>query len=43
MDFFAPMESFNLIGMFQNPMMLFMGVTVVLALAVPYLMVRIAL
>ena len=39
-DYYVPKESFNLIGMFQNPMMMIMLFTGVMVLAMPYLMVR---
>jgi hypothetical protein len=38
--YFTPKESFNLITMFSNPMMLMLVVSVVLMLGMPYLMVR---
>ena len=38
-DYFVPRESFNLLGMFQNPMMLMMVFTGVMVLAMPYIMV----
>ncbi|KAI0793428.1 hypothetical protein C8Q75DRAFT_731154 [Abortiporus biennis] len=37
-DYFIARESFNLIGMFQNPMMMIMLLTGVMMLAMPYLM-----
>ncbi|KAJ3476668.1 hypothetical protein NLI96_g11001 [Meripilus lineatus] len=37
-DYYVPKESFNLIGMFQNPMMMIMLFTGVMVLAMPYLM-----
>ncbi|CAL1695997.1 unnamed protein product [Somion occarium] len=37
-DYYTPQESFNLVGMFQNPMMLLMLGTGVLMLAMPYIM-----
>jgi hypothetical protein len=37
--YFVPRESFNLVGMFSNPMMMMMVVTAVLMLAAPYMMV----
>lgn len=40
-SFFVPIESFNLMGMFQNPMMLLMGVTAIIAIGAPYLLVRV--
>jgi predicted Co/Zn/Cd cation transporter (cation efflux family) len=39
LDFFVPEASFNVMGMFQNPMMLMMGVTAVVVLGLPYLLV----
>lgn len=39
LDFFVPEASFNVMGMFQNPMMLMMGVTAIVVLALPYLLV----
>jgi hypothetical protein len=39
--YFVPRESFNLIGMFQNPMMLLMVLTGVMVFAMPYITVRI--
>jgi hypothetical protein len=38
--YFVPRESFNLVGMFQNPMMMIMVFTGVLMFAMPYIMVR---
>ncbi len=38
-DYYIPRESFNLIGMFQNPMMMIMLFTGVMVLAMPYIMV----
>lgn len=37
--YFIPRESFNLVGMFQNPMMMIMVFTGVLMFAMPYIMV----
>jgi hypothetical protein len=37
--YFVPRESFNLVGMFQNPMMLIMVFTGVMMFAMPYIMV----
>ncbi|EIN13522.1 hypothetical protein PUNSTDRAFT_129200 [Punctularia strigosozonata HHB-11173 SS5] len=37
-DYFVERESFNLVGMFQNPMMMMMAAAGVLMLATPYLM-----
>ena len=39
LDFFVPEASFNIMGMLQNPMMLMMGVTAVVVLGLPYLLV----
>jgi len=36
--YFIPRESFNLVGMFQNPMMLIMVLTGVMMFAMPYIM-----
>jgi len=36
--YFKPRESFNLFGMFQNPMMMIMLLTGVMMLAMPYIM-----
>jgi len=36
--YFVPRESFNLVGMFQSPMMLIMVFTGVMMLAMPYIM-----
>jgi len=36
--YFVPRESFNLVGMFQNPMMLIMVFTGVMMFAMPYIM-----
>lgn len=38
-QFFVERQSFNALSMLQNPMMLMMGVTGVLVLAMPYIMV----
>ncbi|KAL0950973.1 hypothetical protein HGRIS_007721 [Hohenbuehelia grisea] len=38
LDYFVPHESFNLVGMFQNPMMIMMVLAGVMMLATPYLM-----
>ncbi|KAG8850207.1 hypothetical protein FRB91_009276, partial [Serendipita sp. 411] len=38
LSFFTPEESFNILGMLQSPMVLMMGITGLLVLAVPYLM-----
>ncbi|PVF97609.1 hypothetical protein CPB86DRAFT_706721 [Serendipita vermifera] len=38
LDFFIPKESFNLLGMLKNPMMLMMIVTAGMVMGVPYLM-----
>jgi hypothetical protein len=35
--YFSPHESFNLVGMFRSPMMMIMGLTGVLMLAMPYI------
>ncbi|KAG1826142.1 uncharacterized protein BJ212DRAFT_1511301, partial [Suillus subaureus] len=35
--YFSPRESFNLLGMFQSPMMMIMALTGVLMLAMPYI------
>ena len=40
-DFFAPRQSFNLLAMFQSPMMMIMVVGAVLVLAMPYIMVSV--
>ena len=40
LDFFVPEASFNVMGMLQSPMVLMMGVTAIVVLAVPYLLVR---
>ncbi|KAH8102590.1 hypothetical protein BXZ70DRAFT_929163 [Cristinia sonorae] len=37
-DFYIPRQSFNILGMFQNPMMLMMGFTGIMVLAMPYIM-----
>ncbi|EIW86556.1 hypothetical protein CONPUDRAFT_95162 [Coniophora puteana RWD-64-598 SS2] len=37
-NYFTPHESFNLLGMFQNPMMLIMVLTGAMMLAMPYIM-----
>ncbi|KAG9314520.1 hypothetical protein JVU11DRAFT_5317 [Chiua virens] len=37
-SYFKPRESFNLLGMFQNPMMLIMVLTGVMMLGMPYIM-----
>jgi hypothetical protein len=39
-SYFVPRESFNVVGMFQNPMMLIMVFTGVMMFAMPYIMVR---
>lgn len=39
-NFFIPPQSFNIVGMFQNPMMLMMVFGGGMMLAMPYLMVR---
>lgn len=36
--YFSPRESFNLLGMFQSPMMMIMALTGVMMLAMPYIM-----
>jgi hypothetical protein len=36
--YFIPRESFNLVGMFQNPMMMIMAFTAVMMFAMPYIM-----
>lgn len=41
-EYFIPREGFNLIGMFQNPMMLMMGFAAVMMLGMPYIMVSAA-
>jgi hypothetical protein len=38
--YFSPRESFNLLGMFQSPMMMIMALTGVMMLAMPYIMVN---
>lgn len=38
--YFVPRESFNLVGMFQNPMMMIMVFTGIMMFAMPYIMVR---
>jgi hypothetical protein len=38
--YFVPRESFNLLAMFSNPMMLMMLFAGVMVLAMPYLMVK---
>ncbi|TCD63996.1 hypothetical protein EIP91_004698 [Steccherinum ochraceum] len=37
-DFYVPRQSFNILAMFQNPMMVMMVFTAVMVLAMPYLM-----
>ena len=41
-DYFVPPQSFNILGMFQNPMMLMMVGVGAMALLMPYLMVSLA-
>jgi len=41
-DYFIPQESFNIVAMFQNPMMVLMVFAGVMVLAMPYIMVRVA-
>jgi hypothetical protein len=41
--YFVPRESFNVVGIFQNPMMMLMVFTGVLVFAMPYIMVRLYL
>lgn len=38
--YFVPVDSFNLVAMFQNPMMLMLLFGGVMVIAMPYLMVR---
>ena len=39
-EYFIPKQSFNLMGMLQNPMIMMMGAVGVMAIALPYMMVR---
>lgn len=39
-EYFVPKQSFNVMGMLQNPMMMMMGVVGVMVVAMPYMMVR---
>jgi ER membrane protein complex subunit 7 len=39
-EYFVPKQSFNIMGMLQNPMMMMMGVVGVMVVAMPYMMVR---
>lgn len=38
-EYFSPRESFNLLGMFQSPMMMIMVLTGGMMIAMPYIMV----
>lgn len=42
-DYFVAQESFNVLGMFQNPMMMLMVGAGVMVLVMPYIMVRFVL
>lgn len=39
-EYFVPKQSFNVMGMLQNPMIMMMGVVGIMVVALPYMMVR---
>ena len=39
-EYFVPKQSFNVMGMLQNPMIMMMGAVGVMVVALPYMMVR---
>ena len=39
-EYFVPKQSFNVMGMLQNPMIMMMGAVGIMVVAMPYMMVR---